>query len=257
MLKWSVSQKLLTTLILNRFMDFQRFNYQSVATSEEKAAVAFPALMRKVYVWMSMALVITGLTAWIVAHNASLLQLIYGNSATIWILFAVEIGLVIALSAAIHKLSLPVATLMFVVYSVLNGAVLSSIFLVYTMSSIATVFFITAATFGAMSVFGYVTKKDLSSIGKFLMMALIGLIIATVVNLFMKNSGLDMIISYAGVLIFVGLTAWDTQKIKQMCLQAPDTGESMQKLALLGALSLYLDFINLFIYLLRILGNRE
>ncbi len=238
-------------------MDFQRFNYQSVATSEEKAAVAFPALMRKVYVWMSMALVITGLTAWIVAHNASLLQLIYGNSATIWILFAAEIGLVIALSAAIHKLSLPVATLMFVVYSVLNGAVLSSIFLVYTMSSIATVFFITAATFGAMSVFGYVTKKDLSSIGKFLMMALIGLIIATVVNLFMKNSGLDMIISYAGVLIFVGLTAWDTQKIKQMCLQAPDTGESMQKLALLGALSLYLDFINLFIYLLRILGNRE
>ena len=257
MLKWSVSQKLLTTLILKHFMDFQRFNYQSVATSEEKAAVAFPALMRKVYVWMSMALVITGLTAWIVAHNASLLQLIYGNSATIWILFAVEIGLVIALSAAIHKLSLPVATLMFVVYSVLNGAVLSSIFLVYTMSSIATVFFITAATFGAMSVFGYVTKKDLSSIGKFLMMALIGLIIATVVNLFMKNSGLDMIISYAGVLIFVGLTAWDTQKIKQMCLQAPDTGESMQKLALLGALSLYLDFINLFIYLLRILGNRE
>ena len=238
-------------------MDFQRFNYQSVATSEEKAAVAFPALMRKVYIWMSMALVITGLTAWIVAHNASLLQLIYGNSATIWILFAVEIGLVIALSAAIHKLSLPVATLMFIVYSVLNGAVLSSIFLVYTMSSIATVFFITAATFGAMSVFGYVTKKDLSSIGKFLMMALIGLIIATVVNLFMKNSGLDMIISYAGVLIFVGLTAWDTQKIKQMCLQAPDTGESMQKLALLGALSLYLDFINLFIYLLRILGNRE
>ena len=238
-------------------MDFQRFNYQSVATSEEKVAVAFPALMRKVYVWMSMALVITGLTAWIVAHNASLLQLIYGNSATIWILFAAEIGLVIALSAAIHKLSLPVATLMFVVYSVLNGAVLSSIFLVYTMSSIATVFFITAATFGAMSVFGYVTKKDLSSIGKFLIMALIGLIIATVVNLFMKNSGLDMIISYAGVLIFVGLTAWDTQKIKQMCLQAPDTGETMQKLALLGALSLYLDFINLFIYLLRILGNRE
>ena len=238
-------------------MDFQRFNYQSVATSEEKVAVAFPALMRKVYVWMSMALVITGLTAWIVAHNASLLQLIYGNSATIWILFAAEIGLVIALSAAIHKLSLPVATLMFVVYSVLNGAVLSSIFLVYTMSSIATVFFITAATFGAMSVFGYVTKKDLSSIGKFLIMALIGLIIATVVNLFMKNSGLDMIISYAGVLIFVGLTAWDTQKIKQMCLQAPDAGESMQKLALLGALSLYLDFINLFIYLLRILGSRE
>ena len=238
-------------------MDFQRFNYQSVATSEEKAAVACPALMRKVYVWMSMALVITGLTAWIVAHNASLLNLIYGNSAVIWILFIAEIGLVIGLSAAIHKLSLPVATLMFVIYSVLNGAVFSSIFLVYTMSSIATVFFITAGTFAAMSVFGYVTKKDLTSMGKFLMMAVIGLIIATVVNLFMKSSGMSMIISYAGVLIFVGLTAYDTQKIKNMCLQAPDTGETMQKLALLGALSLYLDFINLFIYLLRILGNRE
>ena len=238
-------------------MDFSNYNYQSVATREEKAAVAFPALMRKVYVWMSMALVITGLTAWIVAHNASLLNLIYGNSAVIWILFIAEIGLVIGLSAAIHKLSLPVATLMFVIYSVLNGAVFSSIFLVYTMSSIATVFFITAGTFAAMSIFGYVTKKDLTSMGKFLMMALIGLIIATVVNLFMKSSGLSMIISYVGVLIFVGLTAYDTQKIKQMCLQAPDTGETMQKLALLGALSLYLDFINLFIYLLRIFGNRE
>ena len=238
-------------------MDFSNFNYQSVTASEERAALAFPALMRKVYLWMSMALVITGLTAWIVAHNYTLLNLIYGNSATIWILFIAEIGLVIGLSAAINKLSLPVATLMFIVYSVLNGAVFSSIFLVYTMSSIATVFFITAGTFAAMSVFGYVTKKDLTSMGKFLMMALIGLIIATVVNLFMKSSGMSMIISYAGVLIFVGLTAWDTQKIKQMCLQAPDAGESMQKLALLGALSLYLDFINLFIYLLRILGNRE
>ena len=238
-------------------MDFQRFNYQSVATSEEKAAVAFPALMRKVYVWMSMALVITGLTAWIVAHNYTLLNLIYGNSAVIWILFIAELGLVFTISGAIHKLSLPVATLLFVLYSVLNGAVFSSIFLVYTMSSIATVFFITAGTFAAMSVFGYVTKKDLTSMGKFLMMALIGLIIATVVNLFMKSSGMSIIISYVGVLIFVGLTAWDTQKIKNMCLQAPDTGETMQKLALLGALSLYLDFINLFIYLLRIFGNRE
>ena len=238
-------------------MDFSNFNYQSVTASEERAALAFPALMRKVYLWMSMALVITGLTAWIVAHNYTLLNLIYGNSATIWILFIAEIGLVIGLSAAINKLSLPVATLMFIVYSVLNGAVFSSIFLVYTMSSIATVFFITAGTFAAMSVFGYVTKKDLTSMGKFLMMALIGLIIASVVNLFMKSSGMSMNISYAGVLIFVGLTAWDTQKIKQMCLQAPDAGESMQKLALLGALSLYLDFINLFIYLLRILGNRE
>ncbi len=242
-------------------MDFKELNYQyngEVTRDQQlEMSAAFPVLMRKVYVWMAMALVITGLTAWLVATNASLLNLIYGNSAAIWILIIAELALVVGLSAAINKLSLTVATLMFVLYSVINGAVFSSIFLVYTASSIATVFFITAGTFGAMSVFGYVTKADLSSMGKLLMMALIGLIIATVVNLFMKSSGLDMIISYAGVLIFVGLTAYDTQKIKNMCLQAPDAGESMQKLALLGALSLYLDFINLFIYLLRILGRRE
>ena len=242
-------------------MDFKELNYQynGEVTREQQLemSTAFPVLMRKVYVWMAMALVITGLTAWLVATNASLLNLIYGNSVAIWVLIIAELALVVGLSAAINKLSLTMATLMFVLYSVINGAVFSSIFLVYTTSSIATVFFITAGTFGAMSVFGYVTKADLSSMGKLLMMALIGLIIATVVNLFMKSSGLDMIISYAGVLIFVGLTAYDTQKIKNMCLQAPDAGESMQKLALLGALSLYLDFINLFIYLLRILGKRE
>lgn len=238
-------------------MDYQELNYQNVATREEKAAVAFPALMRKVYVWMSMALVITGLTAWLVSHNQSLIQLIYGNQVAIWVLIIAELGLVIGLSAAIHKLSLPVATLMFVLYSVINGAVLSSIFLVFSVQSIGTVFFITAGTFAAMSLFGYFTKSDLTSMGKLLMMAVIGLIIATVVNLFVKSSGLDMIISYAGVLIFVGLTAYDTQKIKRMCVQAPDMGETMQKLALLGALSLYLDFINLFIYLLRIFGNRD
>ena len=238
-------------------MDYQELNYQNVATREEKAAVAFPALMRKVYVWMSMALVITGLTAWLVSHNQSLIQLIYGNQVAIWVLIIAELGLVIGLSAAIHKLSLPVATLMFVLYSVINGAVLSSIFLVFSVQSIGTVFFITAGTFAAMSLFGYFTKSDLTSMGKLLMMAVIGLIIATVVNLFVKSSGLDMIISYAGVLIFVGLTAYDTQKIKQMCVQAPDMGETMQKLALLGSLSLYLDFINLFIYLLRIFGNRD
>lgn len=238
-------------------MDYQELNYQNVATREEKAAVAFPALMRKVYVWMSMALVITGLTAWLVSHNQSLIQLIYGNQVAIWVLIIAELGLVIGLSAAINKLSLTAATLMFILYSVINGAVLSSIFLVFSVKSIGTVFFITAGTFAAMSLFGYFTKSDLTSMGKLLMMAVIGLIIATVVNLFVKSSGLDMIISYAGVLIFVGLTAYDTQKIKKMCVMAPDMGETMQKLALLGALSLYLDFINLFIYLLRIFGNRD
>ncbi len=238
-------------------MNYEELNYQNAATREAEVAAAFPALMRKVYLWMTMAMVITGLTAYLVATNINIISFIYSNQAVMWGLIIAELAIVIGVTAAINKLSLPVATLLFVLYSVINGALLSSIFLIYTMSSIATVFFITAATFGAMSLFGYFTKQDLTSWGKILMMALIGLIIATVVNLFVKSSGLEMIVSYVGVLIFVGLTAYDTQKIKQMCLQAPDAGESMQKLALLGALSLYLDFINLFIYLLRIFGRRE
>jgi FtsH-binding integral membrane protein len=238
-------------------MNYDELDYQSVTTREAEVSAAFPALMRKVYVWMTFALAITGITAYLVATNETLLTLIYSHQAVMWVLIIAELAIVIGVTAAINKLSLPVATLLFVVYSVLNGALFSSIFLVYTMASIAKVFFITAGTFGAMSLYGYTTKSDLTSWGKILIMGVLGLIIATVVNLFLKSSGLEMIISYAGVLIFVGLTAYDTQKIKQMCLQAPDAGETMQKYALLGALSLYLDFINLFIYLLRIFGRRE
>ena len=238
-------------------MNYDELDYQSVTTREAEVSAAFPALMRNVYVWMTFALAITGITAYLVATNETLLTLIYSHQAVMWVLIIAELAIVIGVTAAINKLSLPVATLLFVVYSVLNGALFSSIFLVYTMASIAKVFFITAGTFGAMSLYGYTTKSDLTSWGKILIMGVLGLIIATVVNLFLKSSGLEMIISYAGVLIFVGLTAYDTQKIKQMCLQAPDAGETMQKYALLGALSLYLDFINLFIYLLRIFGRRE
>ncbi len=238
-------------------MNYDELDYQSVTTREAEVSAAFPALMRKVYVWMTFALAITGITAYLVATNETLLTLIYSHQAVMWVLVIAELAIVIGVTAAINKLSLPVATLLFVVYSVLNGALFSSIFLVYTMASIAKVFFITAGTFGAMSLYGYTTKSDLTSWGKILIMGVLGLIIATVVNIFLKSSGLEMIISYAGVLIFVGLTAYDTQKIKQMCLQAPDAGETMQKYALLGALSLYLDFINLFIYLLRIFGRRE
>ena len=238
-------------------MNYDELDYQSVTTREAEVSAAFPALMRKVYVWMTFALAITGITAYLVATNETLLTLIYSHQAVMWVLVIAELAVVIGVTAAINKLSLPVATLLFVVYSVLNGALFSSIFLVYTMASIAKVFFITAGTFGAMSLYGYTTKSDLTSWGKILIMGVLGLIIATVVNIFLKSSGLEMIISYAGVLIFVGLTAYDTQKIKQMCLQAPDAGETMQKYALLGALSLYLDFINLFIYLLRIFGRRE
>ena len=239
-------------------MNTQDFELKEYANEREWAiSEAFPVLMRKVYVWMTLALVITGITAYGVASSPAILQAIYTNQLLFWGLIIAEFALVIGVTAAINKLSLTTATLMFVLYSVLNGAMLSSIFLIYTASSIATVFFITAGTFAAMAIVGYTTKADLSSMGKILFMALIGLIIATIVNIFVKSSGLDMIISYVGVLIFVGLTAWDSQKIKQMMLQAPDAGEGMQKMALLGALTLYLDFINLFIYLLRIFGRRD
>lgn len=219
---------------------------------------SFAILMRKVYLWMAMALVITGVTSYGVASSPGLMQAILTNNALLWVLIIAEFGLVFAISAAINKLSLTTATLLFVLYSVINGSTLSVIFLVYTMESIASVFFITAGTFGVMAFIGYTTKKDLTSLGKMLFMALIGLIIATLVNVFfIQSSGFSLIVSYVGVLIFVGLTAYDSQKIKQMLLQAPDAGESAQKLALLGALTLYLDFINLFIYLLRIFGDRK
>lgn len=219
---------------------------------------SFAILMRKVYLWMAMALVITGVTSYGVASSPGLMQAILTNNALLWVLIIAEFGLVFAISAAINKLSLTTATLLFVLYSVINGATLSVIFLVYTMESIASVFFITAGTFGVMAFIGYTTKKDLTSLGKMLLMALIGLIIATLVNVFfIQSSGFSLIVSYVGVLIFVGLTAYDSQKIKQMLMQVPDAGESAQKLALLGALTLYLDFINLFIYLLRIFGDRK
>jgi FtsH-binding integral membrane protein len=213
--------------------------------------------MRKTYLWMAMALVITGLTAYVVATNAAMTQFLFTHASMIWILFLAEIGLVVALSAAIRKISLSAATLMFVAYAALNGITFSSLFYVYTMGSLASTFFVTAGTFGAMSLVGFFTKADLSSMGKILLMALIGVIIASVVNIFIKSTGFDFILSIITVLIFVGLTAYDTQKIKEMLLMASDTGETAQKVALMGALSLYLDFINLFIHLLRIFGKRE
>ena len=160
-------------------------------------------------------------------------------------------------TARINKLSLTTATTLFIIYSALNGVTLSSIFFVYTMTSIAKVFFITAATFGATAFYGYVTKTDLTKFGSLFMMTLIGLIIATVVNLFLKSAMFDMILSYIGVILFVGLTAWDSQQIKRTLAMAPGLDEGSQKIALLGALNLYLDFINLFLYLLRIFGRSD
>lgn len=204
-----------------------------------------------------MALAITGVTALGVASSPNLLALIFSSKLLFFGLIIAELALVILITARLQKLSLTTATLFFVLFAVINGVTLSSIFVIYTMASIAQTFFICSATFGVMAVYGYTTKRDLSSMGKLLFMALIGLIIATVVNIFMRSSGLDMAISYIGVLVFVGLTAWDTQKIKLMLANAEDMGEGAQKIALIGALSLYLDFINLFIYLLRIFGRRD
>lgn len=241
-------------------MNYSNRDYQldeTLRRRELAAESAFPALMRKVYVWMTLALAITGLTAYGVATTPSILMTIVSNPAIMWGLIIAEFVLVFAVSAAINRLSLTTATLLFVLYSVINGATLSFIFLVYTTTSITSVFFITAATFATMAFVGYTTKTDLTSMGKILLMALIGIIIATIVNMFVGSSGLQMIISYVGVLVFVGLTAYDSQKIKEMLMMAPDAGETSQKMALLGALSLYLDFINLFLYLLRIFGSRR
>lgn len=230
--------------------------YEMIREKESIASLAFPALMRKVYVWMTLALALTGFTAFGVASSPGLITALMTNQVLFWALIIVELGLVWAISARVSRMSLTTATLLFVLYSVVNGVVLSSIFVVYTMSSIASVFFITAGTFAVMAAIGYFTKTDLSSLGKILFMALIGLVIATLVNVFLvKSGGFQLILSYVGVLIFVGLTAYDSQKIKLMLIEADDVDEDAQKIALLGSLTLYLDFINLFLYLLRILGS--
>ncbi|MBO5187005.1 MAG: Bax inhibitor-1/YccA family protein [Prevotella sp.] len=239
-------------------MNYNGFETDGLVRERElELSAAFPALMRKVYTWMALALVITGFTAYGIANSPGMLMTIATNRILFFGLIIAEFALVIGLSAAINRLSLTMATLMFVLYSVINGATLSFIFVLYTMSSISSVFFITAGTFAVMAFIGYTTKTDLSSMGKFLFMALIGIIIASVVNIFLKSTGLELIVSYIGVLVFVGLTAYDTQKIKNMLWTAGDTGETAQKIALIGALSLYLDFVNLFLHLLRILGDRK
>lgn len=239
-------------------MDYEELDYRTLTREEQlESSLAFPVLMRKTYLWMAFALIITGLAAYTVATSETLTTFMVTHTPVMWVLFGAELLLVFSLTAAIRRLSLPVATLMFVVYSLLNGVTLSTIFWVYSIGSIATTFFITAATFGVMSLFGYFTKTDLSSWGKWLLMALIGIIIATLVNIFVGNTMVDMVVSYLGILIFVGLTAYDTQKIKMMFLTAPDASEATQKYAVLGALTLYLDFINLFLYLLRLFGRRD
>ncbi|MBQ2002098.1 MAG: Bax inhibitor-1/YccA family protein [Bacteroidaceae bacterium] len=220
-------------------------------------ATAFPALMRKVYVWMTLALVVTALSAYYVATTPAALYAIFSSKFMFFGLLIAEIVVVMAMTALINKMSFMVAALMMAAYSVLNGVTMSFIFVVYEMASIATTFFVTAGTFAAMAIVGYTTKKDLTKMGGILLMALIGLIIASVVNWFLQSETMSYVVSGIGVLVFTGLTAYDSQKIKEMLVQCDTVNDGTQKLALLGSLTLYLDFVNLFLYLLRFMGNRK
>lgn len=211
------------------------------------------ALIRQVYAWMGAGLTITAFMALITLSSPVILEAITGNRLVFYGLMIGELALVFTLSGAINRLSATVATLLFVAYSALNGVTLSIVALVYTANSITSTFVITAGMFGAMSVYGYMTKRDLTSWGSFLFMGLIGVVIASIVNIFVGNSALSWVISGIGVIVFTGLTAYDTWKIKEMAAQ----GTEGRKPAILGALTLYLDFINLFLMLLRFTGNRR
>ena len=233
-------------------MDYQNYqDYSTVQTSDSRISW----VMRRVYLKMFLGLLATALVALWTASSPAIAQLVLGGSASYWILAIVEIGLVIWISAGINKMSSTTATLLFFLFAIVNGFTLSVIFFAYAAAAIAKAFFITAGTFAAMSIYGFTTKADLTKFGSFLMFALFGLIIASVVNIFLKSSQLDWIISLVGVFLFLGLTAWDTQSAKRMAMAAPD--EMLGKVATISALSLYLDFINLFLYLLRIFGNRD
>jgi FtsH-binding integral membrane protein len=208
---------------------------------------------------MAIGLALTGFVAYYVAHSSSIANLIFGNPLIFYSLIIGELGLVFFLSARVSKIESSTATALFVLYAGLNGATLSFIFLVYTKTSIVSTFFICAATFVTCSIYGMITKRDLTSLGGFMTMGLFGIIIASVVNMFLRSDGMSMIISYIGVIVFVGLTAYDTQKLKAMALSQPaglDSGV-VRKGAIMGALTLYLDFINMFLMLLRILGDRR
>lgn len=225
---------------------------------ERRSSVSFPALMSKVYLWMMMALVMTALTAYGVAGNERLVYAIMSSKLLFYGLLLSELAVVVLLSARIDRMSFLAAGLSFAVYAILNGVTMSVILMAYTETSVAMTFFVTAGTFGVMSLTGLFIKRDLSRIGRFLFMALIGLIVATLANYFMKVEGLAILLNYLGVLIFCGLTAYDTQKMKEILAQSQDAGsEDMQKVALLCSLSLYLDFINLFLHLLSIFGDRD
>lgn len=245
------------------YPNFDQFQSKAGYTTESNNRViysenAVATLMRNMYIWMALALTITGFTAYAVANTYSLIYAIATNSILFYGLIFAELGLVYYLSSRIFRMSFATAGLLFAVYSIVNGVTLSLIFLIFEIGSIVSTFFITAGTFGAMAVVGSFLKKDLSFIGRFALMALIGLIIAGVVNIFMRSEGFSFIIAIIGVLVFTALTAYDAQKMKNLIAEnGYEVNENTQKLALIGALELYLDFVNLFLYLLRLLGSRR
>jgi uncharacterized protein len=214
------------------------------------------SFLSQVYTWMTAGLLVTSAVAAYTASAPSVLNLLYGNPFTIWLLFLAQIGLVIGLSARIDRLAPFTAAALFIAYAALNGLTLSALFLVYTYTSIAQAFLATAATFGVMSLYGATTKRDLSTAGNLLVMALIGFFVGSIVNLFWANSALYWLLTYLGIAVFIGLTAWDTQQIKRLSQQAHDD-TTARRVAIIGALKLYLDFINLFVLLLRIFGSRR
>ncbi|MCE9880327.1 MAG: Bax inhibitor-1/YccA family protein [Hafnia paralvei] len=224
----------------------------------ERANTGLQTYMAQVYGWMTCGLLLTSIVAWYAANSEKITYLLYTNRIALIGLIVVQLGLVFVLSGMISKLSGSAATAIFMLYSALTGLTLSSVFIVYTGASIGSTFIITAGMFGAMSLYGYTTKRDLSGIGSMMFMGLIGIILASLVNIWLKSPALMWVITYAGVIIFVGLTAYDTQKLKAMGEQlSPDDKDNFRKYSILGALTLYLDFINLFLMLLRIFGNRR
>lgn len=230
---------------------------ESISQPRQKVEVLVNDFVRSVYNWMFIGLALTGLVALYVSNSETILRLVFGNRLIFFGLILAELALVFSISGMVNRISASTATILFVIYAGLNGVTLSFIFLVYTRTSIVSTFFICSATFLACSIYGWTTKRDLTSLGGFLFMGLIGIIIASVANMFIRSSAMSMIVSYIGVLVFVGLTAYDTQKLKNMALTQPAglDGAVIRKGAILGALSLYLDFINLFLMLLRIFGQ--
>ncbi len=213
-------------------------------------------ILPSVYSWMTAGLALTAVVALFTASSRPMLELVFGNRMVFFGLIIAELGLVVAISAAIRRLSAVTATGLFLLYSALSGVTFAAIFVAYTSSSIASTFFVTAGTFGAMSLYGHLTRRDLSAWGSFFFMGLVGFLLASVVNIWLHSSMIYWITTYLGIFIFVGLTAYDTQKIKRLA-HAGLAGEERQKVAILGALTLYLDFVNLFLMLLRLFGRRR